>query len=403
MAIYEYKAKNMDGQSVTGVVEAPSENVATDVLKEKALIILSISERKQFTLFQSSLGFLRRVPQRDIALFARQLAVMISATVPIVQSLRILVKQTSNINFKIIISEVADEVDGGAKLSQTLARYPTVFSDFFIHMIRSGETTGKLDETLNYLADQQEKDYDLTSKIKGSMTYPIFILSGLVIVGVMMMIFVIPQLTSVLKEGGAAIPLSTRLLIGTSDFLRNFWWVLVILIVGAVIGARFIMGTPWGKNQIDRIKMRLPIFGNIFQRIYLVRFSRSLSTLIVSGITLTRSLEIVADVIGNSVYRELTLKTIKEIEDGNSISSVFSQSKDIPPMLSQMMAVGEQTGKLDFVLDRLANFYARELENSVTNLVSLIEPLILVIMGVAVAMLVVSILLPLYNLSSAIN
>ena len=146
MAIYEYKAKNMDGQSVTGVVEAPSENVATDVLKEKALIVLSISERKQFTLFQSSLGFLRRVPQRDIALFARQLAVMISATVPIVQSLRILVKQTSNINFKIIISEVADEVDGGAKLSQTLARYPAVFSDFFIHMIRSGETTGKLDD-----------------------------------------------------------------------------------------------------------------------------------------------------------------------------------------------------------------------------------------------------------------
>lgn len=403
MAIYEYKAKNMDGQSVTGVVEAPSENVATDVLKEKALIVLSISERKQFTLFQSSLGFLRRVPQRDIALFARQLAVMISATVPIVQSLRILVKQTSNINFKIIISEVADEVDGGAKLSQTLARYPTVFSDFFIHMIRSGETTGKLDETLNYLADQQEKDYDLTSKIKGSMTYPVFILSGLVIVGVMMMIFVIPQLTSVLKEGGATLPLSTRLLIGTSNFLKNDWWVLVILVVGAVIGARFIMGTPWGKNKIDRVKMRLPIFGNIFQRIYLVRFSRSLSTLIVSGITLTRSLEIVADVIGNSVYRELTLKTIKEIEDGNSISSVFAQSKDIPPMLSQMMSVGEQTGKLDFVLDRLANFYARELENSVTNLVSLIEPLILVVMGVAVAMLVVSILLPLYNLSSAIN
>lgn len=403
MAIYEYKAKNMDGQAVTGVVEAPSENVATDVLKEKALIILSISERKQFTLFQSSLSFFRRVPQRDIALFARQLAVMISATVPIVQSLRILVKQTSNINFKIIISEVADEVDGGAKLSQTLARYPAVFSDFFIHMIRSGETTGKLDETLNYLADQQEKDYDLTSKIKGSMTYPIFILSGLIIVGVMMMIFVIPQLTSVLKEGGATLPLSTRLLIGTSNFLKNDWWVLVILVVGAAVGIRSLMGTQWGKDRIDRIKMRLPVFGNIFQRIYLVRFSRSLSTLIVSGITLTRSLEIVADVIGNSVYRELTLKTIKEIEDGNSISSVFSESKDIPPMLSQMMAVGEQTGKLDFVLDRLANFYARELENSVTNLVSLIEPLILVIMGVAVAMLVVSILLPLYNLSSAIN
>jgi type IV pilus assembly protein PilC len=403
MAIYEYKAKNLDGQAVSGVVEAPSENVAIDVLKEKALIVLSISERRQVTLFQSSLSFFRRVPQRDVALFARQLAVMISATVPIVQALRILVKQTSNINFKIIISEVADEVDGGAKLSQTLARYNTVFSDFFIHMIRSGETTGKLDETLNYLADQQEKDYDLTSKIKGSMTYPIFILSGLLIVGVLMMIFVIPQLTTVLQEAGTELPLSTRLLIGTSSFLRDFWWVLVLLIVGGGVTVRAVVRTQWGKDFIDRMKMRLPIFGNIFQRIYLVRFSRSLSTLIVSGITLTRSLEIVSDVIGNSVYRDLTLRTIKEIEDGNSISSIFAQSKDIPPMLSQMMSVGEQTGKLDFVLDRLANFYSRELENSVANLVSLIEPLILVVMGVAVAMLVVSILLPLYNLSSAIS
>ncbi|MFA6512308.1 MAG: type II secretion system F family protein [Patescibacteria group bacterium] len=402
MAVFDYKAKDLSGASITGVVEAPSEAVAQDVLKERDLVVLSLSERRKMRLFQSSLGFLNKVPRRDIALFARQLAVMISATVPIVQALRILTKQTENVNFKIIISEIADEVDGGAKLSATLARYPNLFTDFFIHMVRAGETTGKLDETLNYLADQEEKDYDLNSKIKGAMTYPIFILITLVIVGILMMIFVIPRLSSILEESGQELPPLTKLLIGTSTFLQNFWWVLVILAVGGWLGYRFAMQRPEGKRVLDRVKMHAPVFGAIFQHMYLVRFARSLSTLVSSGIPITQSLSIVADVVGNSVYRDLTMETIKEIEGGNSISTVFSRSKDIPIMLSQMLAVGEQTGKLDMILDRLAAFYARELENLVANLVSLIEPLILLVMGAAVSILVVAIMMPLYSLSSAI-
>src|SRR6266850_1293296 len=212
MAVYDYKAKLTDGATVTGAVEAPNEIVAQDTLKEQGKIVISLNERKRNTLFQSSLSFFNGVPKKDVVLFARQLAVMISATVPIVQALRILVKQTSNITFKIIISEIADEVDGGAKLSASLARYPQAYSDFFIHMVRSGETTGKLDETLNYLADQQEKDYDLQSKIKGALIYPAFILSAMIVIGVLMMIFVIPKLTDALKAGGTKLPLATTLL-----------------------------------------------------------------------------------------------------------------------------------------------------------------------------------------------
>lgn len=402
MAVFDYKAKDLGGTTVTGVVEAPSEAVAQDVLKERDLVVLSLSERRRLRLFQSSLGFLNRVPRRDIALFARQLAVMISATVPIVQALRILTKQTENVNFKIIISEIADEVDGGAKLSATLARYNNLFSDFFIHMVRAGETTGKLDETLNYLADQEEKDYDLNSKIKGALTYPIFILGALIVVGVLMMIFVIPRLSGILEESGQELPPLTKVLIGTSSFLQHFWWVLIILAIGGYLAYRAVSRTDEGKHTLDRIKMQMPVFGGIFQHMYLVRFSRSLSTLVASGIPITQSLSIVADVVGNSVYKRLTLETIEEIEGGNSISTVFAQSKDIPVMLSQMLTVGEQTGKLDMILDRLSAFYARELENLVTNLVSLIEPLILLVMGAAVAFLVIAILMPLYNLSSAI-
>ncbi|PIY97013.1 MAG: hypothetical protein COY66_01610 [Candidatus Kerfeldbacteria bacterium CG_4_10_14_0_8_um_filter_42_10] len=402
MSIYDYKAKDLKGNTVTGAVEASSEMVAADLLKEKDYIVLALSERKRKTLFQSSLGFLHRVPRKEIVVFARQLSVMISATVPIVKALRILTKQAENVTFKIILSEVADEVDGGAKLSDALARYPQVFDDFFTHMIKTGETTGKLDETLNYLADQKEKDYDLTSKIKGAMIYPIFILCGLFAVGAVMMIFVIPKLTGVLEEAGAELPFSTKMLIGVSNFLQNFWWMIIIIIIAIIALYRVIYRTERGKVQIDLIKLKIPVFGTMFKKIYLTRFARSFSNLIASGVPIAHSLEIVADVVGNSIFKDLTRKTIKEVEDGNSVATVFAKSKIVPVMVTQMLMVGEQTGRIDLILNKLADFYAKEVENLVANLVSLIEPLIIAVLGAGVAVLVVSILLPLYSLSTAI-
>jgi type IV pilus assembly protein PilC len=402
MAVYDYKAKDKEGSSVTGAVEASSDTVAVDMLKDKDLIVLSLSERRKRTLFQASLGFLNRVPRKEVVIFSRQLAVMISATVPIVKALNILTKQTENVTFKIIVSEIADEVDGGARLSDTLGRYPQVFDDFFVYMIKSGETTGKLDETLNYLADQKEKDYDLTSKIKGAMIYPLFILGALVVVGIVMMIFVIPQLTAVLEESGAELPWATKTLMGTSEFLQNYWWSLIVVTVLTIVSYRLYYRTPQGKSVIDNVKLKIPVFGNIYKKIYLTRFARSFSNLIASGIPLSRALGIVADVIGNHTYKEITLETIKEVEDGNSVSTVFLKHKEVPIMLSQMMTVGEQTGRLDKILAKLADFYAKEVENLVANLVSLIEPMIIAVLGAAVAVLVVSILLPLYSLSTAI-
>jgi type IV pilus assembly protein PilC len=225
----------------------------------------------------------------------------------------------------------------------------------------------------------------------------------MVVIGVLMMIFVIPKLTDALVSGGAQLPFATKLLMGISSFLTHFWWLVIAL--GGIITAmaRVYLRTPAGRRTYDIIKFKLPIFGGIFEKIYLVRFSRSFSTLIASGIPVTKTLEIVADVIGNVIYKELTLQTITEVEAGNSIASVLVQSKVVPPMLPQMMIVGEQTGKLDIILDKLAAFYAKELENLVANLVSIIEPLILVVMGAAVAVIVMAILLPMYNLSSAIS
>ncbi|MDZ7798024.1 MAG: type II secretion system F family protein [Patescibacteria group bacterium] len=402
MAVFDYKAKNKSGDTVNGAVEAPSENVAQEVLRDKGLIVLSVNERSKITLFQSTFGFLKRVPRKDVVMFSRQLAVLIAATVPIVQALRILVKQQKNVNFKIILSEIADEVDGGARLSQTLGKYPQVFSDFFVHMIRSGETTGKLDETLNYLADQQERDYDLMSKIKGAMIYPVFIVGGMIAVGVLMMIFVLPKLTEVLEQGGGELPWSTKLVMGTSGFLQSKWWLLLLIIIILVAVFILIRKNPAGQRKLDELKMRLPVFGQIYQNIYLVRFSRSLATLLVSGVTLTKSLEITGDIVGNLLYKELVEDTIEDVESGKSIATSFLKSKAVPVMLPHMMAIGEQTGKMDLILDKISGFYARELENTVNNLVSLIQPFILVIMGIGVAVMVMSILLPMYNLSQAV-
>ncbi|MFA5106779.1 MAG: type II secretion system F family protein [Patescibacteria group bacterium] len=402
MAIFDYRAKDYQGNTVSGVIEAPTENVAAELLTERRYIILNLAPRRKAVLFQSSLGFLNRVPMREVVIFSRQLAVMINTAVPIVQALRILVKQTKTVAFKIIISEIADEVDGGAKLSTALSRYPQVYSEFFVHMIRSGETTGKLDETLNYLADQLEKDYDLNSRIKGAMIYPAFILTAIVGVGVVMMIYVIPKLTSVLEDSGTKLPWSTKLMINMSKFLKQDWWLLILILIGLGFLYRVITRTSAGRRQLDAMKIRMPIFGNLFQKIYLTRFTRSIATLIMGGIPLSRTLEIVADIVGNSVYKELTLDTIAVIEDGSSIATLFAKSRDVPPMLTQMMTVGEQTGKLDVILSKLSDFYSKEVDNLIRNLVSLMEPVIMLLLAVGVAVLVMAILLPMYNLSSAI-
>ncbi|MFH1427615.1 MAG: type II secretion system F family protein, partial [Patescibacteria group bacterium] len=347
------------------------------------------------------LAILNRIKAKDIVIFSRQFSVMISANVALVQALKIIEDQTDNIRLKMIISEVADEVDSGSRLSESLEKRSDVFSDFYINVIKSGETSGKLDEVLRYLADEMEKDYDMMSKIKGAMIYPAFVFFGLGVVGVIMMVFVVPKLTEILVESGVELPITTRMLIGTSDILSSYWWLLIIIFVGIIIGFKYYLKTPFGRKYFDFIKLKVPIFGKLFQRIYLVRFTRSMNTLIVGGVAITKSLEIAADVVGNEIYKELIKETSKAVEDGDSISSVFINSKEIPGMVSQMMSVGEKTGKLDVVLEKITDFYSREINNVVANLMTLMEPIIMSVIGVAVGVMVAAIILPMYNLASA--
>jgi type IV pilus assembly protein PilC len=340
------------------------------------------------------------VRSKDLVIFVRQFSVLISANVTLSDALKMLSDQAGDKYLKKIISEVASGVEGGVRLSDAFAKHPKVFSKFFINVIRSGETSGKLDEVLNYLADEMEKDYDLNGKIKGAMIYPVFIFVGLLVVGVVMMIFVVPKLIDMVAQTGGELPVTTRALVVISDFLIHFWLLIALILVGLAVAFVNFKKTKQGKMMIDSLVLKLPIFGNLLNKIYLVRFFRSLKTLIIGGSTVTNGLRIAVGVIDNNLYQELINKTIKEVEDGNSISSVFAQNKEIiPEIVPQMISVGEKTGRLDFVLEKIVNFYTREINTIVANLMSLMEPIVIVVMGVGVLLMMLAIVAPMYQMS----
>jgi len=398
MSIFKYKAVDKNRETVSGLMEAASEEDAIGILREKGMVIISLNKEAE-TVKSGQKHIFGWVKAKDIVVFSRQFSVMVSANVTIVQALKILVDQTANIKLKAIISDVAYEVDAGSKLSDALGKRANVFSNFYVSVIRSGETSGRLDDSLNYLADEMEKDYDMMSKIRGAMIYPAFVFFGLGAVGVVMMVYVIPKLLTVLTESGAELPMATKILIAVSGFMVNWWYLILIFFAGVIAGIYFLLKNSAGRMVFDSLVLRLPIFGKLFQRIYLVRFSRSLKTLIAGGVALTEGLRIVADVVGNNVYKKLILETVKEVEDGNSISSVFITDENVPKMVSQMLSIGEKTGKLDIVLDRITDFYGREVSNIIANLMTLMEPVIMIIMGVAVGIMVAAVILPMYNLA----
>lgn len=401
MAIFKYRAVNKENKTLAGMVEAPNEAMAIDILKEKELEILSLTEKAGKGGGKFNISFGGRVKAKEVVIFSRQFSVLIASGVALVQSLKLLVEQTKNPKLQGIISEIADEIDGGARLSDTLAKHPKVFTNFYINVVRSGESSGKLDEVLEYLADELEKDYDMISKIKGAMIYPVFIITGLSIVGTMMMIFVVPKLTEILQESGTELPLATRVLMGISSFLQNYWYILIIGIVGTVAAIRFFVNLPIGKQIIDNLVLKLPIFGKLFKKIYLVRFTRSLETLIKGGVSISKGLEITAEVVSNDIYRTLINQTKKDVEDGKAMSLAFTQSEAVPNMVGQMISIGEKTGKLDSILASISAFYGREIDNTVANLMTLMEPIIMVVIGIAVGTMVAAIILPMYNMTSS--
>jgi type IV pilus assembly protein PilC len=403
MPTFNYKALNKKEEIKVGIVEAPDSVLAVEALTEKGLKVIDLKEvRESLDSKFQGISLFNRISQKELVIFSRQLSVMVSATVPIIQALRVIAKQTKGEALKKVITKIADDVDEGLKFSVALEKH-SCFTGFFINMVASGESSGRLDEVLDYLADEVEKSYDLQSKIKGAMIYPTFIAGGLLVVGILMMIFVVPQLTGMLVESGRELPFMTKVLVSISDLFRNYYLYLILGV--AVVGGGgyyFFNKTEIGIRIFNLLKLKLPIFGKLWQMIYLVRFAGTLSSLVNAGVPLTEALRITGDVVDNYFYKKLIDEAIEKVKDGYSVAHVFSKSKMFPSMLSQMLKIGEKTGSLGDVLTKLANFYSREVENMVANLTSLLEPIIMVLIGVAVGGMVIAIIMPMYDMANAI-
>lgn len=400
MPRFSYKGYNSDGEPINGVVESATAEGVQESFRSQNAIILEVKEERARGGMNITLGG-EHVKAKDIVVFARQLSVLIASTVPIVRALRILSKQTESKTLRRIVGEIADAVDGGARLSAAMHQHDTVFDDFFVHMIRAGETTGRLDEVLVYLADQKESDYQLMSKIIGSMIYPVFIIGVLIIIMIFMIIFVIPSLLDVVAQTGSELPFVTKVLLAVSNLAQGYWWLGLLLALFAagvyLVGRR----QPRGREIIDNVKLRVPVLGRIFRNIYLARMSRSLSNLLASGVPVNRSIEIVSDIVGNSVYKGILVTARADIEGGSTLSTSLEKSeKLIPQMVTQMIAIGEETGRSDQILAKIADFYANEVDSLTSSLVSLIEPLIIIAIGIGAATLVAGILLPIYQVTS---
>lgn len=398
---FSYQARTNDGVIQTGIVEAPNKDVAIETLHRYNLLIFEIAEEEKgfISSLEEGFSFFNSVKTQELVIFSRQLSVLFDAQVPLVPALRTLGEQSSPV-LKKIIMQLAMDVDAGAPFSQALEKFPKIFSFFYVSVVRAGEASGRLQEVLNYLADHEEKSYDLNKKVKGALVYPIFIVSALIVVGTVMMIFVIPQLTSVLEESGQELPFLTKIIISISSFIQTFWWLVILFIGGLIGGGWYMVNTAFGRSYWDEIKLNLPIFGTVFRKIYLARFSENLGTLIKGGIPIIQSLTITGDVVGNLVYKNVILKAREEVRRGSTIHSVFLTEKYIPPMVAQMIQIGEQTGKIDILLSKLASFYQKDVDNIMDNITSLIQPVLVLILGAAAGVLVAAILLPIYNMSS---
>lgn len=397
-----YQAKTQTGELVTGKVEASSEDQAVNALHQKNLVILSLEKSQKGLLSRDITRVFSKPSRKDIALFTRQMATLIEADVPLFESLHALVRQVEKESFRNVISAIVSSVEGGASLSAALAGHSKIFSPFYISLVRAGEIAGKLQATLSYLADYLERSASLNSKIRGALAYPVFVLFAMVVVTAILMTTVLPQLLSIIKDAGVEdIPLTTKFLIAVTGFINQYFFLLLILLISGIFLLLHYVKTPQGRDKFDNFKIQMPQFGRVIRNFYLARIAETLATLIKSGVPILDGIGITADVVGNVIYRDILLQAQENVQSGGTISEVFEKYKEIPPLVSSMLVIGEKTGRTDFMLENIFNFYKAESENSIQNLSQLIEPVLILILGLGVGLLVSAVLLPIYSLVGA--
>lgn len=399
---FQYKVRTPDGNLREGMLEAASLDTAVEGLQRRNFVIVKVTPSDEKSTFSSIMTMsLERVSNRDVVLVSRQLATLFDAKVPIVESLRTMAGEVSKVSIQRILQEVLDDIQGGLSMSDSMSKHPKLFSDFYVNMVRSGEESGKLGEVFNYLADYLERQYELKSKARNALIYPGFILFAFIIVMFLMLTIVIPSIAQIFEEADVELPIYTKIVIGTGEFFREFWILVFILLAGAGAFIWRYVQTEAGRHSWERLVLSTPIVGNLQKKLYMARFCDNLQTLLSAGVPVIRSLEVTANVIGSAIYREITLEAIESVKGGSTISEALQKHDDIPVLVTQMMRIGEEAGKLNTMLKSLSRFYQREVDSLVENFVSIIEPVLILVLGGGVAFLVASVLLPLYSLGTA--
>jgi len=401
--LFTYHALDPDGHEREGTVEALSMDVAISTLQRRGLIVSSIEPAMQKSALSMEISIFKHVSNKEVVILSRQIATLFEAQVSALRIFRLLASEVDNKYLAEILTQVADDLQGGSPISKAMGRHPKVFSNFYVNMVRSGEESGKLSETFGYLADYLDRTYEVMSKAQNALIYPAFVIGVFFIVMILMLTIVIPKISAILEDSDQEIPVYTRIVIGASNFLVHYGiFFLIALVIGAVFVFRYLR-TETGKLFFDSFKLDIPYIGDLYQKLYLSRISDNFATMLVSGVPVVEAVEITGSVVGSSTYERILAETGEAVKGGSTISDAFAKHTEIPGIMTAMIKVGEETGELGSILSTLAKFYQREVTTAVDTLVDLIEPLMIVLLGLGVGTLLASVLIPIYNLAGAIN
>ena len=407
MPVYEFTALTNTGKKLKGVIDADSLTAARQKIRGQGNYPVEINETSakivatKRPLLSIQLG--QRVKQQEIHIATRQLATLLGAGIPLVPALNGLIEQTENRSLKSVLAQIKDAVNEGNSLTAALTEHPKLFSKVYVNMVSAGEASGSLDVVLDRLAEFGETQHALRSRVKAAMLYPLFMAVVGIIVLFLLITFIVPSITSVFEGSKHALPLPTVILIGISSFLKRFWWLVLAAVLGVIATISWHIGTPAGRRQWDQLKLSLPGFSDLSIKTTAARFARTLSSLLQSGVSLITSLQIVKNIVDNVILADIINEACDELEKGKSLSQFFRGNKYFPPMLVQMMAVGEQSGTLDTMLAKAADSYEKEVEAKILALTSMIEPVMILSMGLVVSFIVVSILLPIFEMNQLIR
>ncbi len=401
--LFKYKAINQSGAETEGSIDAVNVDIAISSLQRRGFVITTIKPADDAGgFFGREITLFDRVKVKDVVILSRQIATLFTAQVSALRIFKLLAAESENRALRKVLFEISEDIQAGSTISGALAKHSRVFTSFYVNMVKAGEESGKLDETFAFLADYLDRNYEVTSKVKNALIYPAFVILTFIAVMALMLTVVIPKIGSILEGSGQAVPIYTKIVLGASGFLVDFGpFILILLVIGGFFLFRF-MRTQAGKDAFARIRIQIPYLGDLYKKLYLSRISDNLNTMLSSGIPMLKAIELTANVVDNRVYEDIMKQTLEQVKSGGSLSDALAQHQEIPGILVQMVRVGEETGELGNILKTLAKFYQREVVNAVDTLINLIEPVMIVALGLGVGFLLAAVLIPIYNISAGL-